>query len=198
MNKTGEISNNFLALLVVVAIAVALAGFMMPAKLTGYGVTGTLAADLNSTTAINFTVDSINFGGVAVPDGWTSCQIWTADAAASNCTASAAPSHGFTVENIGNANVSLDLKTGKNAADLLGGTSPVYQWKVTEKDVGACASAANAFVDVNKTSPGTRICDDFVKTLSKDEIYIEVLLVVPSDAVPGAKSDTFTATATAE
>jgi hypothetical protein len=193
MNKTGEISNNFLALLVVVAIAVALAGFMLPAKLTGYGVTGTLAADLNSTTAINFSDASIDFGAVAVPEGMTSCTIDSEDV--TTCTADA-PDNGFTVENIGNNNVSLDLKTGKNAATLLGGTSPAYKWKVTEKEPGACTSAAGSYVDVNTTSPGTRICGDFVKTLSTDEIYIDVQLTVPSDAVPGAKSDTFTATAT--
>jgi len=193
MNNKGEISNNFLALLVVVAIAVALAGFMLPAKLTGYGVTGTLAADLNSTTAINFSVASINFGAVAVPSGVTSCN--TDSEGNTNCIATA-PSDGFTVENIGNNNVTLDLKTGKNAATLLGGTSPAYKWKVTEKEVGACASAAGSYVDVNTTSPGTRICDDFVKTTNKDEIYINVNLTIPSDAVPGAKSDTFTATAT--
>lgn len=193
MNKTGEISNNFLALLVVVAIAVALAGFMLPAKLTGYGVTGTLAADLNSTTAINFSDASIDFGAVAVPEGMSSCTIDSEDV--TTCTANA-PDNGFTVENIGNNNVTLDLKTGKNAATLLGGTSPAYKWKVTEKEIGACTSAAGSYVDVNTTSPGTRICTDFVKATGTDEIYIDVELTIPSDAVPGAKSDTFTATAT--
>ena len=195
MNRKGEISNNFLALLVVVAIAVALAGYFLPAKMTGRAAaTGTLAADLNSTTAINFTVDSINFGSVAVPEGWPSCQIDSESN--TNCTASP-PSDGFTVENIGNENVSLQLATGKDAADLLGGTGPKYQWKVTDKDTDACTGAAGAYVDVNKTSPGTEICSVFFKEPTKDEIYIDVLLVVPSDAVPGAKSDTFTATATA-
>lgn len=195
MNNKGEISNNFLALLVVVAIAVAIAGFMMPAKMTGYtGNLGTLAADLNSTTAINFTDDSINFGSVAVPEGWTSCQIDSEDV--TNCTADA-PDNGFTVENIGNEDVSLQLYTGKNAADLLGGTSPAYKWKVSDKDAGACTGAANAYVNVNKTSPGTEICSVFQKGPTVDELYIDVLLVIPSDATAGAKSDTFTATATA-
>ena len=193
MNKTGEISNNFLALLVVVSIAVALAGFMMPAKLTGYGVTGTLDAELNSTTAINFTDASINFGAVAVPSGVASCNIDSEGN--TNCLATA-PDNGFTVENIGNENVSLTLATTKNAADLIGGTSPAYKWKVKDKDAGACTGAANAYVSVNKTAPGTEICSIFATAPTMDELYIHVNLTVPSDAISGSKTDTFTATAT--
>lgn len=196
MNKTGEISNNFLALLVVVAIAVALAGFMLPARMTGNALnTGTLAADINSTTAINFTDASIDFGTLAVPTGVISCQVDTESN--NNCTGSAVDD-GFTVENIGNEDVSLQLKTGKNAAELIAGTTPKYQYKVTDKDSGACANlTVIKYYDVNKTSPGTEICSVFQKGPTVDELYIDVLLVIPSDATAGAKSDTFTATATA-
>jgi hypothetical protein len=192
----GEISNNFLALLVVVAIVVVLAGFMMPAKITGNaGNTGTLAGTLGETTAINFTNDTINFGTIQVPGLAPSCQVDTESN--SNCTGDTAPANGFVVENTGNKDVSLQLATGKNAADLLGGTTPSYQWKVSDVAAGSCTGAANAYVNVNKTSPGTVICSNFSAYSGRDDINIDVLLVVPSDATPGAKTDTFTATATA-
>jgi len=195
MNKKGEISNSFLALLVVVAIAVSLAGFFMPTKMTGRATdTGQLTGTLQSTTAINFTDDAIAFGDVAVPEGLESCEINTESF--TNCTATA-PSNGFTVENIGNENVTLDLATGKDAAVLIGGTSPIYQYKATNKEAGSCDGIPSGYQNVNITSPGTRICTKFYKDSGNDEIYLNVRLVIPSDAPAHSASDTFTATATA-
>jgi hypothetical protein len=192
----GEISNNFLALLVAAAIVVVLAGFMIPAKITGQaGNTGTLAGILGETTGINFTNDTINFGTIQVPGMAPSCEIDTESN--SNCTGDAAPTNGFVVENTGNKDVALLLATGKNAAGLLGGTTPVYQWKVSDKQAGSCTGAADVYVDVNTTSPGTEICSNFSSPQARDEININVKLVIPSDAAPGSKTDTFTATATA-
>jgi hypothetical protein len=194
----GEISNNFLALLVVVAIVVVLAGFMIPAKITGNaGNTGTLAGTLGTTTAINFTNDTINFGTISVPGLWPSCQVDTETN--SNCSGDTAPANGFVVENTGNVDVVLQLATGKNAAELLGGTGPVYQWKVTNvTEPGSCKGAANVYVNVNKTSPGTEICSNFTALSTRDSLEINVLLVIGSDVGVGSKTDTFTGTATAK
>lgn len=195
MNKKGEISNNFLALLVVVAIAVTLAGFFMPTKMTGRTTdTGQLTGNLQSTTAINFTDDVISFGNIAVPEGWGSCEIDTESN--TNCIATA-PSNGFTIENIGNENVTLDLATGKNSTELIGGTGPVYQYKVTVTEAGSCDNALTTYQNVNTTSPGTRICTKFYKATANDEIDLDVRLVIPSDAPAHTATDTFTATATA-
>jgi hypothetical protein len=193
----GEISNNFLAFLVIAAIALELAALMiMPAKITGNaGNTGTLSGVLGETTGINFTNDTINFGTISVPGLVPSCQVDTESQ--SNCTGDSAPANGFVIENTGNKDVILLLATGKDAQGLLGGTTPGYQWKVSDKQAGSCTGAANAYVDVNKTSPGTEICSNFSAPQIRDEIYIDVKLVVPSDATPGAVTDTFTATATA-
>jgi hypothetical protein len=114
-----------------------------------------------------------------------------------NCSGATAPANGFKVENTGNKDVSLQLATGKDAAGLLGGTTPGYQWKVHDLEAGSCTGAANAYVDVNKTSPGTTVCTNFSAYSTRDTMYIDVKLVVPSDGTPGSLSDTFTATATA-
>ena len=94
-------------------------------------------------------------------------------------------------------NVTLDLATGKDAAGLLGGAGAVYRYKVTDVQAGSCTNPPSGYQNVNITSPGTRVCDVFYAEEAKDEIHVDVLLVVPSDAVPGSKTDTFTATATA-
>jgi hypothetical protein len=193
----GEISNNFLALLVAAAIVAILAGFMMPIKTTGYaGNTGTLAGTLGTVTAINFTNSTINFGTITVPGMAPSCQVDSEGN--SNCTPATAPANGFVVENTGNKDVSLQLATGKNAASLLGGTNPKYQWKVSNStEANSCTGAANAYVDVNITSPGTTICSNLSSYSTRDVVNINVLLVIGSDVAPGAMSDTFTGTATA-
>jgi hypothetical protein len=193
----GEISNNFLALLVAAAIVVVLAGFMMPIKTTGYaGNTGTLSGTLGTTTAINFTNNTVNFGTITVPGMTPSCEVDTETH--TNCSGATAPANGFVVENTGNKDVSLQLATGKNASDLLGGTTPKYQWKVSNTtEANSCTGAANAYIDVNKSSPGTVICTNFSAYSTRDVVDIAVKLVVPSDGAPGSISDTFTATATA-
>jgi hypothetical protein len=192
----GEISNNFLALLVVAALVVALAGLMMPAKMTGNaGNEGTLTGVLGEVTGINFTNDTVNFGTISVPSLTPSCEVDTEGN--TNCTGDTAPANGFVVENTGNKDVALLLATGKDAAGLFGGTEPVYQWKVSDKEPGSCTDVADAYVNVNTTAPGTEICSNFSAPQTRDEIYIDVRLVVPSDATPGAVTDTFTATATA-
>jgi hypothetical protein len=192
----GEISNNFLALLVAAAIVVVLAGFMMPAKITGQaGNEGTLYSLIGETTGINFTNDTINFGTISIPSMAPSCEVDTESN--TNCSGDTAPTNGFVVENTGNKDVALLLATGKDAAGLLGGTTPTYQWKVSDKDAGACTGAADVYVNVNKTAPGTEICSNFSSPQARDELNINVKLVIPSDAAPGSKTDTFTATATA-
>ena len=197
MNKTGEISNNFLGLLVIVAIVVAIAGFMLPAKITGHaGNIGTLAGTIETTTAINFTNDTINFGTISVPGLNPSCEVDTESN--SNCSGDTAPANGFIVENTGNRDVSLQLATTNTAATLLGGTVPSYKWKISNStEANSCKGALNEYVNVNLTAPGTVICTNFTAYSTRDVVDIDVLLVVPSDASPGAKTDTFTATATA-
>ena len=193
----GEISNNFLALLAVVAIIVTIAGFMLPAKITGHaGNTGTLAGTLGTTTAINFTNSTINFGTITVPGLKPSCQVDTAGN--TNCSGDTAPANGFVVENTGNKDVSLQLATTKNATTLLGGSAPSYKWKISNTtEANSCIGAVGDYVNVNLTSPGTVICTNFTAYSTRDVVDIGVLLVIPSDAAPGAMSDTFTATATA-
>jgi hypothetical protein len=92
----------------------------------------------------------------------------------------------------------LLLATGKDAAGLLGGTGPKYQWKVSNTtEPNSCKGAANAYIDVNKTSPGTVICTNFSAYSSRDVVNIDVKLVIGSDVGVGSKTDTFTGTATA-
>ena len=110
---------------------------------------------------------------------------------------------GFVVENVGSINCSLNIEAGKNASALFSSFSnsnQQYQWNVSNKESGACLNATggpgwNTWVDVNTTSSGTKICNSFGYLDNSDEIYIDVLLTIPSDAQNiGSVSDTISVT----
>src|SRR3989344_7221881 len=100
---------------------------------TGYVVTqayGTTNLTVQSTVAINFTVNNINFGTGYVVPGTTGATLisnnntgggdwnWT------NTTNNYLNvSNSFVIANIGNVNVSLWIQTNKTAATFIGGTS---------------------------------------------------------------------------
>jgi len=170
-------------------------------KITGRA-TGTANLTIEGKTQINFTIDNIDWGSGCVDAGKPNATLNTA-AGAGNAVINGnwtENTDGFRIENIGNQNVTLDLKTGKNAQQLLGGTDPDYEYNVTNYEANSCTPPAGfnlgTFYDVNTTNPGTRICDVFQFSDSNDVIRIDVKLVIPSDSKTGAIGDTFTVTAT--
>lgn len=201
MNKKGEISNNLLAVLIVVAIVIGLIGIFIPRpKVIGKVTdTGTLQVTIQAKTAINFTRDTIDFGTGTVTEGYANCVIDTEGSKSAGCTGFNTVTQGFVIENIGNQNVTLQLATGKNATTLLGGTNPAYKYKVSEVETGSCAQGLTptTYTDVNSTAPGTTICSKFLAADPTDTLEIDVQLTIPSDSYTGSLTDTFTATATA-
>ena len=197
-NKRGEISNNILAILLVIAIVIGLIGFFIPKKIVGKVTdTGALQVTVSELTAINFTDDVINWGTGNVKEGYTYCEMDTEGNMGSGCEGFTNQNNGFTIENIGNVDVILQLATGKNADELIGGSNPLYQYKVVEAESGSCDGLyPSTYTNVNSTSPGDTICSAFYAEDRMDSVYIHVKVRIPSDAPPGTKSDTFTATAT--
>jgi hypothetical protein len=172
-------------------------------KFTGYVTSNTSTATVNVTvsaqTWINFTTNNINFGtGTVTGSNNATLESNGSAATRGSWTWTAA---NFVLENIGNTNVTLDLKTGQNATSLLGGTpaNAAYQYAVSNNEPGSCANSditLNQWYDVNTTDPGTRLCGNFTFINTNDTINITVRLVIPTDSIQGALSDTFTAKAT--
>jgi hypothetical protein len=203
-------SDNLLLAIAVIAVAVSIIGAgvtynsvsVIQNMLTGYATsTGTINLTVASTASINFTTNNINWGSGQVTVGQTSATLNTAGGATNvtngNWTGNTA---GFVVENIGNVNVSFNLATGKNATTLLGGTSPSYQYNVTNVDPGSCINSTGfilgTFYDVNVSSTGTAVCDKLRSADTNDTVRIDVKLVIPSDTnqAGNAVGDTFTVT----
>ena len=174
--------------------------------LSGRAATSTGEANLTveTITSINFTTRAINFGSGRVNDGSASAYLdvnagtvvrgnWTAVAGA------------LSIQNIGNLNVSLNLSVTKTAATFIGGTSPVYQWNVTNSEASSCVNLSGGSgnnlshlgVYYNPNTTSANWCPLFQFIDSKDQMNISFNLTVPSDSITGALGDVVTATALA-
>jgi len=187
-----------------IAIAVIVVSLLVIGmRLTGHVVesSGIVNVSVDPTAAINFTTDFINFGNGSVNAGSASAILQSNDTAAVNGGWNWNVPQNFTLENIGNVNVVLDLKTNKDAAAFIGGTNPEYQYgvNVNESEATSCNTTIifNQWYTVNNVSSGDTICSNFSFVDAHDQLEISVRLVIPSDSLTGNFTDTFTATATA-
>jgi hypothetical protein len=166
--------------------------------------TGTANLTVITSAAINFTTNNINWGAGRVNLGATNATLITIPQINNSGGNWTNVTSGFVIENIGNVNVTLWLKTGKTAATFIGGTNPQYQFNVTNIEAKSCTNRSafnlNVFYDVNTTdtgvgAEGTWVCSNFSYVDSLDEVRIDLKVVVPSDSLTGALGDIMTASA---
>ena len=170
------------------------------AWLTGMA-TDTATANLSIPTSeqINFTTDNINWGSGLVSSGATNATLMTDGTNNTNGNWTNITT-GFILENIGNVNVTLNLSANNDASSFIGGTSPLYQYNVTNVESNSCLNSSGGtgglnlgvYTDANTTSK--EICGIFQYIDSADTIRIDLKVVVPNDAV-GTKGSIITATA---
>lgn len=182
----------FVLSLAVILVCIAILGL----KFTGYASsTANFNLSVGPVVNLNFSVSSIDFGlgqvspgrDYAVVDSTGKVENGTWDAS----------TQGFVLRNVGNTNISVDLRTDKNADDFIGGSSPTYEYNVTNINLSCISSITlGQWYNVNTSSPGTRICDKFLKYSGNNSIRIDVRLTIPYDSRKGTQSDIFTATGT--
>ena len=188
---------------------------------TGYSITqayGTTNLTVQSEVAINFTVNNINFGtGYTVPgtagatlisNNMTGGGDWNWTNTSNNYLNT---SNSFVIANIGNKNVSLWIQTNKTAAGFIGGTSPLYQYNITNNASSCPGLVANASLiggtptfatwhnvnTTNATQPwvGDYICRNLSYVQGANNLTINIKLFIPSDSLVGSLGDFITATA---
>ncbi len=194
--QTSKLLFYFAIVLLVVSLVVFFVNVNKFFKITGKA-TGTANLTIVSVVNINFTISNISFGSGSVTLGSNNATI---DTLGNVINGNWTPvTEGFILENLGNNNVTLYLKSGKTAAQFLGGTGPSYQYNVTNNETGSCINATGfslgLWTDVNTSGDGDLICNPF--GISANSINIDLKLVIPSDARIGSQSDVFTATGTA-
>lgn len=167
------------------------------------GLTGRASTDygyvnitIETGASINFTTNAIDFGSGQV-DGGVSKALINSNGVSENGTWNYT-NDSLHLENIGNVNVSLELSIDSDVDTFLGGTSPAYQWNISNNESNSCTANASisldTYFDANSTAVG--ICSVLNYEDSNDSIFINVGLTIPSDSNTGNLSSTITATAT--
>lgn len=206
MNMTENSNLMVIAVLAVIA-SLAAAGFSYYAtvnqsKITGYGTTstGTTQLSVTSSVDINFSVASVNFGSGKVNTSALYAVLQTGTTVINGTWAGTQPA--LVLDNIGNVNVTINIKAASDNATFIGGTNASAQLNVTEKDVGACLTADRTtdytlYREFNTTDPGTRFCNKLQYIAGKNRLQVDIKLQIPYNSLTGALSNTLTATATA-
>ncbi len=171
--------------------------------ISGYATsTGEANLTVESAVIINFTSARINWGSGRVNDGFSSAGLNTFPTNnVTNGNWTLQNGGGLRIENLGNVNVTLNLSGTKTAAQMIGGTVPIYRWNVSTFESNSCTNATggssvlplNIFYDVNTTT--ALFCNRFQFLDDRDVIRIDFNLSIPSDSLTGALGDTITATA---
>ncbi|MCX8193838.1 MAG: hypothetical protein N3G19_00525 [Candidatus Pacearchaeota archaeon] len=205
-----EISNSFLALLLVVAIVVAIIGAWTSidrvnrlATITGYQTKeGYVNVTITNQTIINVTATDCNFGSGYVTPGASYAIL------ASNWTVidweGAGTSSSLRIKNDGNVNVRVDVSSGKNNTEFFGGdfSYDTYKaWSFHETWPVIQSGCKGTMVNY----PGTDM-DKSNKTMCTnlsvgtggfdDEFSVGCYLEIGQDVTPGAKTDIWTFWAT--
>ena len=198
MKKT----NNALVVIAVIVTVFALANFVVTVNkmngLTGHvSDTGTANLTVETTAQLVFTTghDVANWQSGSVTAGQTSATLDTEGTMTNgNWTVVNNP---LTLENQGNTDLNVTLKTSNDAAAFLGGTSPSYKLKITDT-VSACNVALGAYATTytDASTSDQVICSNMSSTQSHNDLTLNIELVVPSDSLTGARGSVITATGT--
>lgn len=202
--------NNILLTIAIIAVLLALANAVIVfqkvedvSTIVGYATdTGTANLTVQESIAVNFTTDVINWGSGSHNSGVTSAKL-NSEGVVENGTGWSTVTDGLILNNIGNVNVTLNLSASKNASEFIGGSNPdpEYKWRISDyqghgDESGACVGInPTAYTAVNTTN--RTVCDPLQWYNNRDEIEIDIEVIVPANCPKDEKGDVITAIASA-
>jgi hypothetical protein len=204
-------SNTILVVLAVVAIVTAIGGAVVilenvpllqltGAATPGVSTSGTLSITLGQEVQINLSQDTINFGAGRV---FGNCTTWTGSTqhATDNTSCgnwSYAPLSPFTVENTGNLDVNVSIKSQYNASDVtnwLGGAGSSQKYMAINNEANSCINLSSTVGWLEFYDYDRYVCNNLSWNNSKDTIDIEINLTVAYDSRTGSVNNVITFTA---
>jgi hypothetical protein len=212
-----DVSNRALAFLVIVTFLITLgATVAYYSKFRGEKITaaatttyGQARINITGRASINFTINRIDWGTGYVNDTATYCQLNSEGLNnPANCTNFTTVYEGLRLENDGNRNVEVNVSTNNTAAQFIGGTNPVYEWKFANNESDSCGSKGignNCVTNVSALQPQSYttvsvppllICPCFRAQNPSDLLNLELQIRVPSDSYTGLRESTITAVGT--
>jgi len=207
-----ELTNRTLSILLVAAIVISLGGTLISLNriyqiqyaggISGRATdTASMSLDLQALAEVNFTTDTINWGSGNVVAGKSQCRLdsYSSSIDSVNCSGFTPQPNGLVLENIGNKNVSLNISFEKTAEDFIGISTAQLKWNVSDLESGSCGDwkvTQGNWINVSNTSD-VEVCGatngGFKANDDSDTLKLDVMVVIPSDTPPGAKSNTVTA-----
>ena len=223
-----DISNRTVVALLVATIVVSLGGtfialnsvnnklnYLGLGPVTGFALIPNATATLTVQTfsSIKFSQASVAFGtgNVNVSGGYNNCTLSTlaTDGNNSGCDGFNEINNGFTIENDGTTNLSVELRSNVSAADFIGLGSALFLWNVTVNESSSCRNAtANDVVQPNTSlgcgtagatagdcgaifesvvTSNKNICPRLLFTDASDALNIDINISIPVDAPAGEK-----------
>jgi len=153
--------------------------------------TGTVNLSVTSTTEINLTDNTINFGAGYVDGTVNNCTV-DSEGNSNGCQGNwASVNDAILIENTGNTDAQIDLVVQKNATGLLGPNSTAASFQIKFKSAEiACSGQFNlsSFTEVGenfRVGTGSNICNStsYLKPdNSQDQLNMTVKLRIPNNA----------------
>jgi hypothetical protein len=221
-----EVSNKLIATLLVVTLAVSLAGTMVSLNKVGklgYSITGMAVNTtigiarlyVGALTELTNQITTIDWGTGFVNATFGSNCTMDSEGNLTGCVAFTPVYEGFLLENTGNKVLSVNYTCDKNASTFINGTDPLFQLKVTPNSVAqqnnesvpsidTTASCGNAWTPstyTDVTIAGGYLCGDsttypLLFQANQDAAVVDLLVRVPETSPPGQKNATFIFTGT--
>ncbi len=199
-----DLSNRFLAVLLIVAMLVSLGGTLYSIArlnlMSGFGTSGFVNVTISNWTNLNVTAVDCDFGSGAVNASYT-YAILASNSTITNWNGTGETTN-MSIQNDGNVNITVNVSSGKNTSTFLGGgTRQAYKIFAGNKDGVACTGIPTAAlypgIEIN-TSGNAQICSNLSPLDTADEMWVGCYLEIADNTPPGSKTDTWTFTAAAK
>jgi hypothetical protein len=215
------ISDKMLAVLLVTAIIISVGGALLtitqvtnlvntvPALkgIAGLGVYGRVNITIAALASINVSQTYVDFGIGYVKAGMSGALLnssngtgacdpvnWTVDS--SSCS----NVQDIILQNVGTKDLIVDVCSVKSGATMIGGTGPGYNYttyNATASGVAGCVTGTQKLTPFNissncATGETENICNNLTRLSGQNMMNVSIVLLIPSNAPAGNKTDTLT------
>lgn len=241
VKKMNDVSNRTVVVLLIATIVVSLGGTLISltainnrlgvlglAPITGFATVPNATATLTIETvsSIRFSQATINFGSgyVNTSGGYDNCTLSTLPGDYGlnmGCSDTFNElTNGFTIENDGNTNLSVELLSNVTPANFIGSDTALFLWNVTVNETGSCVNVTGTdrtAVEPNTTTAGCggdtsdcgaifetvvtsykNICPSLLYVDATDALNVDINISIPDSSPSGTKIAGFVVRGTRE
>lgn len=194
-----DLSNKVLSILVIIAIIISLVSiFLAPRRelisLTGYTI-ATEKVNLTIETVVSISVENdVEFGQGSVDADSAYADLWGHNGTIEGGDWSFG-AQTIKIENQGNANMEINVKTDKLASEMMGGDDPLFEYFIQEGENGSCLGGilnGSSYQSWSDADNYEKVCSALLPNQDSDLLVLGIHLRVPDNAESGIKEATIT------